>query len=248
MKKIILTLFCSFLLFISFAQEDAKSIIEKSDQIYKGLSNISTMTMKIVRPKWTREMKLKTWAKGDNYSLILIQSPVKDKGIVFLKRQKEIWNWMPSIERTVKLPPSMMMQSWMGTDMTNDDLVKQSSIVVDYDHKIVGDSIIEGRKCWKIELIPHEDAPVVWGKIYSWVDQKDFLTLRTEFFDEDMYLINIMSAHDIKTMGGKILPARMEIIPVEEEGHKTILIYNSIEFNVDIQDSFFSISNMKRIR
>ena len=143
----------------------------------------------------------------------------------------------------------MMMQSWMGTDFSNDDLVRQSSIVNDYEHKILGDSTIEGRKCWKIELIPHEDAAVVWGKIETWIDQKDYVQMKTKFFDEDFELVNTMNAYDVKEMDGKFLATRLEMVPADKKGHKTVFIQNSIEFDVEsLDESFFTPQNMKKLR
>ena len=142
----------------------------------------------------------------------------------------------------------MMMQSWMGTDLTNDDLVKESSVLNDYDHKILGDSIIQNRNCYKIELIPKENAPVVWGKIILFIDKKDFIQLRSEMYDEDGYLVNIMNSSGIKLLGGKMLATKMEVIPVEEEGQKTVMEIKSIEFDKEIKDSFFTVKNMKKLR
>jgi outer membrane lipoprotein-sorting protein len=233
---------------ITAAAQDAKEIIVTSNNKLRGNTSYSEMSLKIVRPSWTREMKMKNWAKGDSYAMVVITYPAKEKGIVFLKRDKEIWNWIPSIERNIKLPPSMMMQSWMGTDFTNDDLVKESSVIDDYTHKLLVDSTIEGRICWKIELIPLPDAAVVWGKLLIWIDQKDYMQLRTEFYDEDGYLVNIMRGTNVKMLGGKLLPSRMEMIPVEEEGKMTIMEYHTIEFDTPIEDNFFTTQKMKRIR
>jgi len=125
------------------AQElSAKEIIDKADKKNRGETSQGTMAMKIVRPEWERNVEMKSWSKGDDYFLIYITAPAKDKGQVFLKRKKEMWNWVPSIERMIKIPPSMMMQSWMGSDFTNDDLVKQSSIVNDYTHTLLGEETI----------------------------------------------------------------------------------------------------------
>lgn len=228
--------------------QNALEIVKKADEKMKGNSSRAEMTIEIVRPKWTREMSMTSWAKGDDYSIILIQSPARDKGTVFLKRDKEIWNWVPSIERNIKLPPSMMMQSWMGTDFTNDDLVKQSSIVTDYEHKYLKDSTVAGFPCYVIELIPKADAAVVWGKIKLWIDKEEYMQLRTEFYDEDGFLINIMTGDEVKTFDGKKLPSRMEMIPVEKPGQKTVIIYNDMEFEIDIADNFFTTQNMKRLK
>lgn len=234
---------------VSVNAQTAYDILKKADEKMRGsTSAITEMTITIVRPKWTREMTLKSWSKGEELSLSLIKSPAKEKGITFLKRHKEIWNWMPSIERTIKLPPSMMMQSWMGTDFTNDDLVRESSTLNDYDQKIVGDSTIADRLCYKIQLDPKPDAPVVWGKLMIFIDKKDFIQLRSEMYDEDGYLINVMNSSDIKKMGGKLVAAKMEMIPVEDPGNKTVMEFTSMEFDVPLEDGFFSTSNMKRIK
>lgn len=233
--------------FLGYGQ-DAKEIIRKADEKRRGDKASTSLTISIIRPTWTREMDVKSWSFGTEYSLILITSPARDKGTVFLKRDKEIWNWIPSIERNVKLPPSMMMQSWMGSDFTNDDLIKESSIVNDYTHKVLGDSLILGRDCWKIELIPKPDAAVVWGRILNWIDKKDFIELRTEMYDEDGYLVNEVVFSEIKDLGGRMLPAIMEFIPADEEGHKTVIKYHEVDYNASIDERFFSIQNMKRVR
>ena len=229
--------------------QDAGEIIRKMEEKARGVKSMQAeMVMTIERPKWTREVSMKMWAKGDEYALIYITGPERDKGTTNLKRDREVWTWMPRVERTIKLPPSMMAQSWMGSDFTNDDLVREFSLSQDYTHEIVKDSTLEERLCWKIELTPKEDAAVVWGKVVIFVSQKEYLQLRSEYYDEDGYLINIMQGKEIKEMGGRILPTRMEMIPVEEPGNKTILSYKSIVFDKEIGDSFFTIQNMKRVR
>lgn len=226
----------------------AKEIIQKMDEKQRGKTSKGEIKMSIIRPKWTREMSIKTYTKGDDYSLMLVTAPARDKGTAFLKRDKEIWNWQPSIDRAIKLPPSMMMQSWMGSDFTNDDLVKQSSIVNDYTHSILGSETIEGRDCYIIQMIPDEDAAVVWGKIKMWVTKDSYLQLKAEFYDEDGYLTNTMLGKKITDFGGTELPAVLEVIPEEEEGHKTIIEQLWIKFDEPMKESFFSVQNMKRIR
>lgn len=240
------------LFFLAFAlglqAQDATEIIRKSEERARGKSLQADITMQIIRPEWTREMSLKSWGKGTEYALVLVTAPARDKGTANLKREKELWNWVPSIDRTIKLPPSMMSQSWMGSDFTNDDMIREFSIVYDYRHKILGDSVIEGRNCYKIEMIPKEDAAVVWGKVYLWIDKLDLLQMRGEYYDEDGALINVMQSSDIRQIGGRTIPTRMEMIPVEEKGHKTVLIYHNMVFDADIPDQFFTIQNMKKVR
>jgi len=228
--------------------EDAASIVRKADEKMRGQTSIADMTITTVRPKWTRAMDVKTWTKGTDMALILVKSPAKDRGTAFLKRKKEVWNWLPTLERTIKLPPSMMSQSWMGTDFTNDDLVKESSIVEDYTHKLLGTEKIGDRNCHKIELEPKPEAAVVWGKIVTWIDQKDYLQLRAEFFDEYGALVQTMTGSDLKMLGGKLLPARLEMTPAGKKGHKTEIVYKSLEFDKPIADSFFTTENMTKVK
>lgn len=253
MKKISIILTVCF--FFGFSQigesqdaQKATDIIQKSEDKLRGLSSYAELSMKIIRPDWTREIKMKSWSKGTKYSLILMTYPARDKGAAFLKRGNEMWNWQPSIDRTIKLPPSMMLQSWMGSDFTNDDLVKQSSLIVDYTHKILPSESVEDRDCHKIELIPLEDAPVVWGKVIMWIDKAEYMQMKVEFYDEDDYLINTMRGKKVKMLGGKLLPSILEIIPEEEEGHKTVIEYITLDFSKKMKDSFFSIQSMKRVR
>ena len=248
--NIILLAFASMLYYPSIAQTNltAKEITQKADDKLRGKSNIAEIKMTIIRPTWQREMNLKSWSLGSDYSIILVTAPARDKGAAFLKRNQEIWNWQPTIDRTIKMPPSMMSQSWMGSDFTNDDLVRESSMVNDYTQKILGSEKIDGLDCYKIELIPKEDAAVVWGKILVWIDKKDFMQLKTEFYDEDNYLVNTMLGKNIKTLGGKILPSVLEVIPADEPKQKTRVEYISLQFDQPLKESFFSLQNMKKVK
>jgi outer membrane lipoprotein-sorting protein len=249
MKKLILPLLMLAGWQSCFAQElTAKEIIQKADDKTRGLSSQGTMTMTVIRPDWSRTITMKTWSKGREYSLVLITAPAKDKGQVFLKIKTEMWNWVPSIDKTIKIPPSMMLQSWMGSDFTNDDLVKQSSIVVDYTHKLLGRETVRGMECYKLELIPLPEASVVWGKIISWITVKGFDLWKSEYYDEDMILVNEENGFDIKKMGDRDIPTRMEMSPVNKKGNKTIFEINTIRFNIPIEESFFSQQNMKKVK
>jgi len=248
MKTFLCFLTSCLLPFLTFSQElTAKDIIARADEKSRGLSSQGEMTMSIVRPNWSRTVSLKAWSKGTDFSILLITSPAKEKGQVFLKRKNEMWNWVPSIDKMIKIPPSMMLQSWMGSDFTNDDLVKQSSIVVDYTHKLLGKEVVRGQECYKLELVPLPDASVVWGKIISWITVKGYDLWRSEYYDEDMILVNEENAYDIKRMGDRDIPTRIEMEPVNKKGNKTILLINTIRFNITIEESFFSQQNMKKV-
>lgn len=236
------------LISLSAAGQSALKIVKRSDDKMQGNSNRSEMKMTIVRPGWQREITMKGWALGREYSLILITGPARDKGQAFLKRKNELWNWQPSIDRVIKLPPSMMMQSWMGSDFTNDDLVKESSIVEDYNHKLLGDSVIGEWPVYKIEMLPKPEAPVVWGKVIAYIDKKEYNQLLVKYYDEDQILVNTLILSDIHEIGGRILPTRLEMIPADNPKQKTVIEYKNLEFDVGLQESFFSLQNMKRVR
>ncbi|TNE70129.1 outer membrane lipoprotein-sorting protein [bacterium] len=240
---------CVFLSFLatSLSAQTAYEIVKKSDDLVRGKSSEATITMTIVRPDWSRSISMKSWALGTEYSLTVITQPARDKGTVFLKRKNEIWNWVPNIGRSVKLPPSMMMQSWMGSDFTNDDLVKESSVLEDYSHEMLSEETIDGKPAWKIKLTPKPDSPVVWGKVIMWITQKDFHQLKTEFYDEDDFLVNTLIGSEIKTFDGRSLPSKMEMIPADKPGNKTVFVYEDLKFNINAKPSFFSIQNMKKM-
>lgn len=227
--------------------QEPSEIIQKSYKNMEGNSSRAEITMKIVRPSWERSVSMKSWSKGEDFSMILITAPARDKGTAFLMRGNEIWNWLPDVNRTIKMPPSMMSQSWMGSDFSNDDLVRESSIVTDYTYKMLGDTTLGDYNCYRIEMHPKPDTPIVWDKVITYITKKNYLQLRAEFFDEDGIMVRTMEGSDVKEINGRLIPARMEMTPLEEEGNKTVIIYKDIAFNIDISDRFFSIQNMKRL-
>lgn len=233
------------------AQTDnrALEIVRKAQNITLGTNSSSTMVMQIIRPEWNRSVTMQSWSIGTDYYLIYITAPARDKGQVFLKREKNMWNWMPSIGRMIKIPPSMMMSSWMGSDFNNDELMKESSLIVDYTHKIVGEENIDGFDCYKIELLPLPQAPVVWSKVFFWISKKHDFGLKSEFFGKNNELVNRQYSSDMKTIDGRFLPTKMVMEPVQKEGHQTILIIEKIKFNdPEVNENLFSQQMMKQIR
>lgn len=247
MKKVLffLTLIISH---VSISQMTADEIIQKAEDKLRGTTSYAEMTVKTIRPKWTREMTMKTWTKGDDYSVTLILSPAKDKGTVFLKRKNEIWQYLPSIERTIKMPPSMLTQSWMGTDLKNDDLVKESSLKDDYKKKITGSETIEGYDCHRIVLIPNEGVNSIWGKIVIWISKKEYLQLKTKFYDEDGELVNTILGKSVAKIGGKLIPNEMEVIPANKKGQRTQMSYTKADFGIELDDEIFTLQYMKRLK
>ncbi|MGF1698819.1 outer membrane lipoprotein-sorting protein [Photobacterium makurazakiensis] len=228
--------------------ESATDIVRKSDEQMRGDSSYTEATMRIIRPDWTRTMSMKTWTKGQDLSLVLVTAPAKDKGSASLKRYREMWNWLPTIERVIKIAPSMLGQSWMGSDFTNDDLINQSSIVVDYTHSLVEKSTFDGEQAWVIDAVAKPNAPVVWSKVRLWISTSSYLQRKVEFYDEFDELVNTMKTFDIKPMGGRKVAVRMQMIPADKPGNKTEIITHQAQFDFAIKDSFFSQSQMKALR
>jgi outer membrane lipoprotein-sorting protein len=227
----------------------ATEIIRKADEKFNGeKSGYMVMSMTIVRPTWQRSVEFKNWSMGRDYALTLITAPARDAGQAFLKRGSEMWNWSPSINRLIKLPPSMMSQGWMGSDYTNDDILKESSVVNDYTHEITGEEIVAGRECYVIKMVARDEAAVVWGHQKRWIDKKEFLVMKAELYDEDGTLVRTETGSDIRLMDGRTIQTRIELQPAEEPGNKTIVEIKEIKFNISIQESFFSQQNMKNVR
>lgn len=249
-RSIILSLvILSALAFMPSSELTPKQILEKAEEKLRGGDYATTeLSIDIVRPKWTRTMELKSWAKGTDYSMILITAPARDKGTVFLKVDKQVWNYIPKFDRITKLPPTAMSQSWMGTDLTNDDLVRESNKVEDFTYKKLNDTLVGGLKCYQLELIPNETANVVWGKMRLCIDQQDFIQMRSEMYDEDGVLVNVMNGSNIKTMSGVKMATTLEMIPVEKPGSKTVMNMKSLDTKTPIPDDFFSKQNMKRVK
>ena len=227
--------------------QDATEIIKKAEEKIRGESSRGEMQMIIVRPSWERTISFETWSKGTEFSLTLVTAPAKEEGQTFLKRENELWQYNPTINRMIKLPPSMMSQGWMGSDFSNDDILKESSLTKDYNHTLLSEETYDGQETYKIELVPKADAAVVWGKIIKWISRDEFLQLKSEYYDEDDYLIKTETASDIKTLDGRVIPTHFEIIPADEEGNKTIMNIEDMEFNIDINPGFFSQQNMKQL-
>ncbi len=229
-------------------EDSVSQLVYRADMKRRGTSSEGTMTMTVVRPDWKRTVSMKAWSLGLDYNLIVITEPAKEKGQSFLKRKNEMWNYVPSIDRIVKLPSSMMGQSWMGSDFTNDDLLKESSLSSDYTHKLLGDEETGGHQCRKIEAIPKENAAVVWGKILLWITKDDENIIRSERYDEDGDLMSVETAGNIRKVDDRVIPTRMEMVPADKPGNRTILEIGEMKFNRPVNESYFSQQNLRKVR
>jgi outer membrane lipoprotein-sorting protein len=247
MKKSVLLI--GMLLPLSIFAQDAKEIVIKAENLLKGeKTSYSEMSMQIVRPKYTRTLEFKSWAETGGNSMTFVTAPAKEKGQSFMKLGNNMWSWNPAIQRLVKMPPSMMSQGWMGSDFSNDDILKESSFVKDITHKLIAEETVGGLQCYKIELISLPDADVVWGKILIWISTKSFFEMLIEFYDEDGELVKTHASAGIKTFDGRELPSVMTITPADQPQNRTVVTIKSILFNISIDKSFFSQQNMKTVR
>jgi len=201
----------------------------------------ATMVMSIETPNWQRTLTMESWSLGMDYTLVRIQSPKKDAGIATLKRDSQMWNYFPKVRRVIKVPPSMMMGSWMGSDFTNDDLVRESSLAKDYEV-----SLSEETKEYVLTLIPNANTITVWDKIKIWIDKSQLLPTKEVFYDDKGTAMREMQFSNIRDFGGRKLPAKMSLIPLNKEGHKTEVEYKKLCFDVNIDESFFSLRELKR--
>ena len=232
----------------SFAQESARDIMERVDRLLRGDASHGVATMEIVTEHWERRVTMEVWSLGTDYSLVRVLAPVKETGTATLMADDDIWNYLPKVDRTIKVPASMMAGSWMGSHFTNDDLVKESQIVEDYDIEIVFDGEREKTAVWEFRLTPKAEAAVVWGYVKFRVRQSDTMPLWARYYDEDGGLARTVSYTEFKNLGGRTVPSVMEIYPEDKPGERTVFRYQELDFNIEIDRSFFSLQNLKRLR
>ncbi len=242
MKRFILLL-CLYLPFATTASEEerARSIIDEMEQLYRGDSSDATITMEVETPQYQRTLKMTGQSMGKELAFFRILSPKKDRGVATLKRDEEMWNYFPKINKVIKVPPSMMMGSWMGSDFTNDDLVKETQLIDAY-HL----SMAEDEAMYRVTLTPKEQTVTVWGKIDYVISKDPLLPVSQAFYDEDGEKIRELTFLEPKEYEGKLMPSILEMTPLNKEGHKTRIIYDAITFNVPgITEQTFSMRNLK---
>ncbi len=245
--KGIIFLLAGMLVHLGLQADEAREIIGRMEDNMLGDASYTEMSMEVVRPRYTREVSMRSWSLGRDYSLIYVTAPARDKGTAFLKRGNEVWNYQPNIDRTVKMPPSMMSQSWMGSDFTNDDLVNASSLVDDYSHRMLGEEEVDGHLSYVIEMIPKPENPVVYEKVIQYVSKEHYLPVRTENYDERDQLVNTIHWREFREMGGRIIPSIMEIVPEDQSNRKTVITTHMADYGIDLQERFFSIENLTDI-
>lgn len=228
------------------APPDAHELVVKTDQALRGKTQQGKASMTVRTPDWERTLEMEYWSVNPDKSFIRITAPAKEEGIATLRIESSMWNYLPKVERVIKIPPSLMLQPWMGSDFTNDDLVKESSLVHDYTHEIVGEVEEGGDACYRVLATPKPDAPVVWGKLMLVIRKSDALPRKEEFYDEKGKLNKVLSYEDIRDAGGRNYPMRWKMVSVTKPGHETVLEYSDLQFDHRIPERIFTQENMKR--
>lgn len=230
----------------SLQAQDAREIVRRSETLLRGTTSHGTFVMTVSTPDYVRSMEMESWWEGEEKALIVIRAPKKEAGNKTLKIGTEMWNYLRATETTIKIPPSMMLQAWNGSDFTNDDLVRSSSLVDDYTHRIIAEEEVAGEACWKIALTPAPDAPVVWGRLYTWIRRKDFLPAIVEYYDETGTLMRVMQYGDVRRFGARTIPARWTMINKARAGHRTEFVIRDISFDLKLPDRIFSFRELER--
>jgi len=226
----------------------AREIIERVDQVLRGDSSHGVFRMEVVTEHWERELAMETWSLGTDYSLVRVQSPAREAGTATLMADDDIWNYLPKVDRAIKIPASMMAGAWMGSHFTNDDLVKESQLIKDYDIQLTHDGDRNGVMVWEFRLTPKPEAAVVWGYVDYQVRQGDYMPLFARYYNEDSALARTMKWSDFRNLGGRFVPTVMEMQPADKPEERTKVVYDELEFNIDIEPSFFSLQMLKSRR
>ena len=225
-----------------------RAIIDRVDQVLRGASSRGVATMRVITRHWERSLTMEVWSLGNDYSLVRVLSPAKEAGTSTLKASRDIWNYLPKVDRTIKIPASMMMGAWMGSHFTNDDLVKESRLVEDYEIETTFDGTRGTVRVWEFALTPRPEAAVVWGRIEYRVRQRDFMPLQARYFDEEGELVRTLTFSEFRRMGGRLVPTQMDMQPHDKPGERTTVSYAELQFDLDIDKSFFSLRTLRRGR
>jgi len=230
------------------AEPDGRAVVSSIEKRLWGQTSEGEYEMTITTPHWSRTLKLKSAMQRPDKTFVRILAPKKEAGIGSLRIKGEMWNYLPKIERVIKIPPSMMLQPWMGSDFTNDDLVKESSMVEDYVHRVDGVENRDGVQVYRVVSVPKPDAAVVWGKLVYRVRKNDLMPLSQQYYDERGELIKELVFSDVRQMGGRKLPTRWTMKPATKPGHQTEIRINKALFDRPIAPSVFTLRNLRRSR
>lgn len=230
----------------TWAAPTAQQLLAKSEEHMQGKSFQGVVKMEVERPDSKRSLKMMLWSKETTKSLVKVLEPSKDRNTGNLRLDFNLWQYLPNVDRLIRIPSSMMLQSWMGSDLTNDDLVKASSLARDYDSKIDGTEKLNGQEAIRIICIPKPTAPVVWGKVVAWVRKSDAAPLKKAFYSEKQKLLKVFTGSDIKTFNGHVLPTKWVMENTNKPGSFTRIEYTNVVFDAPLSDDLFTQQNLRK--
>lgn len=221
-------------------------ISERLDRLYSTDASIARVELTITTPRNTRNLRMRMWTRGEDRALIVIERPSRERGTATLRRDRNLWNYLPRISRTIRVPPSMMLSSWMGSDLTNDDLTRSSSFREDFDGRVVGRA--ESGRGWLVRYEAREGVVGLWRRVEYVVNDAGTLPIEARFFDRRMRLARTMRFTDVREMDGRRIPTRVTIEPHDREGHRTEMRYVEMDFDANVPESTFSLTQLERRR
>ncbi len=226
--------------------ERAHQLLREIDDLWRGQSSHAIMTMEVKTAHYTRAMTMEAWSKGTDKTLVRILSPKKEQGTATLKSDTNIYSYLPKTDRTIRLTSGMMSGSWMGSHFTNDDLVRESRREDDYDASISFEGRRDGDDIIEFTLLPKPDAAVVWGKVVLTIQAHNYIPLTELYYDEDLALARTFVFSEVKTLGGRLRPTVMQVVPADKPDEYTKVIYQELALDIAIKDDFFSLTNLKQ--
>jgi outer membrane lipoprotein-sorting protein len=226
---------------------DATQIVRDAINHWRGVSSYTEMSMLIHRPDWERKMTMRAWTKGEDQSLVRVIDPAKDRGNGTLTDKNSMWSFSPKVNRVIKVPSSMMGQSWMGSDFANKDIAKADDIIDQYDHTLLSVTEDDDITIYEIQSVPHEEAAVVWGREVMRI-RADKVVTRHDFYDQDDELVKTLESLEIGEMGGRTIAIRQRMHEIETPDEWTEIQVNSVDYEIDVPDSTFTLSSLRNPR
>ena len=222
----------------------AEDLVAGALDLMRGATSHIEFTMRIKRPDWERSTSIVAWSRGREDTLIRFTAPAKDAGNALLKVGDGMWTYTPRLNRTIRLPYSMRAQSWGGSDFSYNDLSRSDQVLRHYALAIVDERQDGEHTIYTIEAVPHENAPVVWGK-EVWVLRDDHVMLEQVFYDQLQVALKRMTTLEIGQLGGRTLATRMRMERLDEPDRWTEVTTNSAEFDIELAEGMFTLFTLK---
>lgn len=221
---------------------DLAALVREVEQQYHGVSSHALTDMSVRTANWERTLSMEAWSLGRDYFLVRIREPAKERGVATLKREREVWNYLPKVDRTIKIPPSMMGGSWMGSHITNDDLVKANHVDEDYTFRLLEES----DRHWLIECTPKPDAAVIWGKIIYRLGKQPRVPLQIDYYDEEQQRVREIRFEEVQRVGTRAVPLHLTVTPLDKPGEQTVLHYRELTFDLPLERGFFNLRSLQQ--